>query len=162
MIHPGQLAQYVVIPVLEEMGMMSPAAYELVMYTGMQESRFTYLHQLSGGPALGFFQMEPATHADIWENHIEFNDRSMNAVVKVCGCDEMMPHEMLIYDLRYATAMCRLHYWRRPEALPEAGNLDQMAAYWKQFYNTHLGHGTVDQFVAHAKELRKHIDFGGG
>jgi len=32
--------------------------------------------------------------------------------------------------------------------LPQAGDLAAMAAYWKKFYNTPLGAGKPEQFVA--------------
>lgn len=53
---------YVVRPVLRVMSAWSQPAEDLVMGTAAQESRLTYLRQLGGGPALGLWQMEPATH----------------------------------------------------------------------------------------------------
>jgi len=58
----GQLRMYVVRPVLRVMSAWSQPAEDLVMGTAAQESRLTYLRQLGGGPALGLWQMEPATH----------------------------------------------------------------------------------------------------
>ena len=46
----------------------------------------------------------------------------------------------------YAAAMCRLHYRRVPAPLPQLGDPDAVAAYWKQHYNTALGAGTPEQF----------------
>lgn len=54
----------------------------------------------------------------------------------------------LITDLAYATAMARLVYYRRPEPLPEAHDLDGLARYWKAHFNTDLGAGTVEGFLS--------------
>ncbi len=60
----------------------------------------------------------------------------------------------LVTDLAYATAMCRVHYWRRPEPLPNAGDPEGMGEYWKQHYNSPLGKGTVERF---AWRYRKYV-----
>jgi len=39
---------------------------------------------------------------------------------------------------------CRLHYWRVPRSIPKT--LDEQAAYWKNWYNTAKGAGTVEHF----------------
>ena len=36
---------------------------------------------------------------------------------------------------------------RQPEALPEAGDIEGQAAFWKQHYNTPLGAGTVSKYA---------------
>ena len=53
----------------------------------------------------------------------------------------------MIGNLYYAAAMARVHYLRRPEALPPAGDVEALGQYWKNFYNTFLGKGTVEEFV---------------
>lgn len=54
----------------------------------------------------------------------------------------------LITNLAYATAMARVFYRRVKEALPAADDLDGMGRYWKKYYNTPLGRGTVEEFKA--------------
>ncbi len=48
--------------------------------------------------------------------------------------------------LPYATAMCRIHYLRVKEPLPDIHPVT-MGSYWKKYYNTELGKGTVEEFV---------------
>ena len=55
--------------------------------------------------------------------------------------------ERLIWDLRYAAIMCRIHYRRIKAALPDGDDVWALAHYWKDRYNTHLGAGTVQEFV---------------
>ena len=60
----------------------------------------------------------------------------------------------------YGAAVCRLCYYRKPDALPEAGDIEGQALFWK--YNTVFGKGTVSKYVDKVDfktlaTLRKHI-----
>ena len=55
--------------------------------------------------------------------------------------------ENLATNLMYGAAVCRLCYYRKPDALPEAGDIEGQGQYWKQHYNTPLGKGTVTKYV---------------
>ena len=55
--------------------------------------------------------------------------------------------ENLATNLMYGAAVCRLCYYRKSDALPEAGDIKGQAAFWKQHYNTPLGNGTVTKYV---------------
>jgi hypothetical protein len=122
--------------------MYSLAAEELLLGTACQESQLRYVVQLAGGPALGLFQMEPATHDDIWDNFMAYQPRVLQARIV------RLKAQRMIGNLWYAAAMCRLHYYRVREPIPEVGDLDAQASYWKRHYNTHLGAGTVDEYKA--------------
>jgi len=61
-------------------------------------------------------------------------------------------HSQLVHNLAYATAIARVIYWRRPEALPEAAA--GLAKYWKDHYNTHLGAGKEKDFI---RKLTPHL-----
>ena len=56
--------------------------------------------------------------------------------------------ENLSINLMYGAAVCRLCYYRQPEALPEAGDLEGQAAFWKQHYYTPVGAGTVSKYIS--------------
>jgi hypothetical protein len=140
-----QFRQYILQPALKEIGLYSLAAEELLLGTALQESRLTYLKQLGGGPAVGVFQMEPATHDDIYDNYLEYNSRLKEQVQYLAI--ESSSQEM-VGNLFYAAAMCRVHYYRVSEALPDAGDTVTQAAYWKEYYNTPLGAGTAEEYLA--------------
>lgn len=152
--NPDHLYNYVIEPTLRHIGLFSEAAAELVLGTALQESNGDYLKQIGGGPAVGIYQMEPATYDDIWKNYLVYKPILTREILSLelprfaKGASEM------IGNLYYATAMCRVHYYRRPEALPPAGNVKKQAAYWKAHYNTRLGHGTIDQYINNWKRLR--------
>jgi hypothetical protein len=117
-----------------------------------------YLHQIKG-PALGIYQIEPLTHFDIWSNYLKYRADLRDKVLGMVPArnlrhDSAMgidygDDSMLITDMSYATVMARLIYLRAPAPLPQADDLQGLAAYWKKFYNTPLGAGTEQQFLAH-------------
>ena len=59
----------------------------------------------------------------------------------------------LATDLAYACAMARIHYLRKPEPLPAHDDIEGLARYWKEHYNTFLGKGTVEEFVHNYRRL---------
>lgn len=148
MLNPTHVKQYVVEPALAALGPRyhSPAAVQLLMGTAIQESNLTFLHQLGGGPAIGLFQMEPATHEDIWTNFLAYRDNLASKILKGDIALTAKPEEMA-WNLRYAAVMCRVHYFRRPEALPDFNDIHGQAAMWKQHYNSYLGAGTEEEYL---------------
>lgn len=143
MIDLDQFRDYVVEPALEDLGLMSAAASELVLGTALQESHLTYIKQLGEGPALGVCQMEPNTHDDIWKNFLSYRNVLSDAVLDIGGPE---PQE-LIWNLKYSVAMCRVHYRRVRSPLPQAGDVAGQAQYWKTYYNTELGKGTTQEYI---------------
>ena len=63
--------------------------------------------------------------------------------------------ENLATNLMYGAAVCRLCYYRKPDALPAAGDIEGQAAFWKQHYNTLLGAGTVSKHVYKDQQVLK-------
>lgn len=144
MLDVGQFRELIVVPALEVLEAHSLAAEELVLGTGIQESRLKYLRQIGGGPAVGLYQMEPATHDDIWDNFLRHKESLRRKL------ESLSKHRVAIAmasDLWYATAMCRIHYLRKSAPLPPEGDLAAQAAYWKQHYNTPAGAGTTEEYI---------------
>ncbi len=122
----------------------SPAAVNLIRGTIATESdNGQYIRQING-PALGICQMEPTTFLDILHNYLEYNPDLMRAVLQVSNVRALTP-STLLYNNKLAIIFCRLHYLRVPAALPVT--IEGMSAYWKIYYNTHLGRGSVSQFI---------------
>lgn len=144
----GKLAQLPSQPSINR-----PEAVELLMGTCAQESHLgKYRRQLGGGPALGIFQMEPATFRDIRDNYLAYHEDLRNKIMEISGVSALEPEDLVEND-RLAVCMARAHYSRVREAIP--ASLDGWARYWKQYYNTPLGKGTVEEFVANYKNLVK-------
>lgn len=144
---PAQLRQLIIEPVLEDMGgrLNSPAAVRLLMGTAAVETRCGHWLRQVRGPALGIYQMEPATHKDVraWI----YRERELRMALHRAVRGELPTEALLVQHLGYATAMARLFYWRVPYPLPDAEDLPGLARYWKAHWNTPLGAGTEQQFI---------------
>lgn len=124
-------------------------AEELLLFTAVHESGgLRFRRQLSGGPALGLYQMEPATHDDIWMHFLSSRPELDGAMREMfTPADGSLDASLLEIDDGYATAMARVHYLRARQVLPPAGSPDAQAAYWKRNYNTTAGRGTIAAFL---------------
>lgn len=146
-----QFARFVVGPTLKHMGLDSLAARRLVVGTMLAESLGQFLDQVTRpgdvtiGPAFGLYQIEAATFRDLRNNYLHYQP-TLTARLQALEAEAPEPLLQLVTNLAYATAICRLIYYRRPEALPAADDLDAIATYWKRFYNTVLGTGTIAGF----------------
>src|SRR5687767_12554256 len=141
-----QLRDLVVRPTLAELGLPGgEVAERLVMGTAAQESGLRYLKQVGGGPALGLWQMEPATFADLWKRM----PVRVRLEVQELGQDE----RDLVGNLPFACAMCRVHYYLRPFKMPATADTGLLAAIWKKHYNSYLGAGKVEEFMQNYERL---------
>ena len=150
MLDVKQFRSLVVDPALKAVDMYSEAASRLLVGTALVESNLTYLKQIKG-PALGLFQMEPATYHD----HVTWLLASPSRRHIAELLNPLRP-EKLIWDLQFAAILCRVHYLRVPAPLPAADDIDGLAQYWKDHYNTRRGKGRPEEFV------RRYREFGGG
>ena len=145
---PEEFLTTVIRPTLIEIGLHSAVAEQLLLGTAMQESDLVHRHQMGNGPARSFFQMEPATHNDIWQNFLKFRKELADKIANLLTSPTADKIKELENNDRYACAMARVHYLRVPEALPAADDIEAIANYWKNHYNTLLGAGTAAQFIA--------------
>lgn len=134
---------------LYEIGLHSEDAVNLLMGTAAQESRLGYYIKQIKGPALGVFQMEPATFDDIVKNYLTYKDSlfvriSTNSKIRYASSDQLQ------FNLKLAICFARIHYLRVPEPLPTT--IEGYAAYWKKHYNTYLGAGTEEEFIQNYKK----------
>lgn len=120
----------------------SKSAVNLILGTIAQESRFgTYLYQLGGGPAIGIIQMEQETFN--WIKNLYL--RKYPELLRI-------HFEDLAWNLKAAIIFCRLRYRPIPARLPDFDDLEGLAKYWKQYYNTISGKGTVQEFINNYKK----------
>ena len=133
----SQIKSRAIAPALDRIGLGGAAAVNLITGTGLVESGYRVTQQIGGGPALGWFQMEPATHDDCWENFLKYRPELAEKIRGLIYGLNPVSH-MLRNNAAYAVAMCRVKYLRVSEPLPDA-NAAAMAAYHKKYYNTPLG-----------------------
>ncbi|MFN3827776.1 MAG: hypothetical protein ACK4NR_09155 [Micavibrio sp.] len=152
----------IIVPALVAIDSYSKAAERLVLATGLAESGYLHVRQVARykpgggvaayGPARGYFQMEPATHDDLWANYLGATRRAnlLEGLRKIT--DHPGDPEEMVRNPQYAAAMCRIFYLRIRAPLPAENDLRGMAEYWKRYYNTRLGKGTVEGFMEKAAE----------
>jgi len=148
MLNVNDIRRYVIRPVLSHLSLYSEVAEELLVGTISQESRGgTYLHQING-VALGIYQIEPATHVDVFDNYLNYRPQLKERVLYFGDFSDAS----LLGNLHYATAIARIIYLRAPEPLPETPEPQLLAQYYKRYYNTSHGKATVEDFIKNYEE----------
>lgn len=149
-----QFHHYIVTAALQAAGLYSEDAARLVTATALAESGLRWVDQVTKGverpgPAYGLFQMEALTYHDHWDRFLIYKP-DLSARIERMMIPGLKGLDQLHGNHYFAAVMCRVHYLRKPEPLPSGGDLRAMGAYWKKYYNTAAGKGTVDGFAAKA------------
>jgi hypothetical protein len=148
-----QLRDLIVRPVLAYLGLPGGTVAErLVLGTAAHESGYRYVKQVGGGPALSLWQIEPATARDALGRVPEEILEKLHALAiflpKLSGDN---PAEQIIGELPgnlyLGPAMARAIYFLKPFEMPEKATAEDLAALWKQHWNTPRGAGRPEQFV---------------
>ena len=133
----------------------SDDALALVVRTGMAESGYRALKGYGeGNPAIGFWQIEPATMNDMITNYIKYRSHYKKNLISLgmnFGKDKIIS---VMSNMAIQAALCRLHYRRDKDPIPSWDDLEAQGKYWKKVYNTFEGRGTVDHFVEANKDVR--------
>jgi hypothetical protein len=140
----SQLKQLIIVPTLALLPpiLNSLAAINLLAGIALVESSDQYLAQLGGGPAIGLWEMEPATYNDCFSNFLDFpQNATLKAIILslMLGVKSLNPTQEMAGNLYLACAMARVKLYRAPAPLPSATDAMGMAQYHKQWYNTSLG-----------------------
>ena len=136
----------IIVWALKEMDLYSLEAADLVYKTGMAETGYRHLKQMGGGPAIGFWQVEPATLIDILDNYVKYRPKLLEGL-KSLGYSPDDIETRVMSNIALQAVFCRLKYKRDKYALPLIGDLQGQARYWKRVYNTNLGKGTIQHFM---------------
>lgn len=161
-----QLNDCIIKPTLEYMGgnYNSEEARFLLLCTAAIESDCGHFIKQVNGPALGIWQMEPATEHDIWKNCDALSYGDFGKLIECLVVDHKSVHgtkdihnKDLVTSPMYACSMARLKYSMDPHALPKynggtALDLDMFYRYYKRVYNTHLGASTFQKWLAKIEE----------
>ena len=147
-----------IAPTLEKIGLYSDTALNLVTGTGLVESGYRVTVQSGGGPALGWFQMEPVTHDDIWRNYLVYRKGLSQKILSLlpenlspASSKFHPPSSCLIYPA-YAAAMCRMKYLRVPAPLPP-NDAKSLSLYHKRYYNTMQGKANATKNIPLFQEV---------
>lgn len=151
-----QFRKYIIQAALIPIRLHSASIENILVATKNKESgRGKYLVQLNApvSGAKGIYQVESLTHRDvkIWLTN-RFNKDLIDRILKLCYLSELPPDDALIYNLRYATIIARLVYYRAKPPLPEAHDAEGCCNYYLKFYNTPLGKSTMENSIEFFKE----------
>lgn len=137
------------IPALVELHPVIPNesnAIKQLLGTFAVESDFgTNWIQLKNGPAKNPFGIERATFDDEMRY---LKDRQPELLHKIIESSNLLVgpnYEDLTFNIRLAIQFCRVKYFMVQEAIPSS--LAAQAAYWKKYYNTTAGRGTVEDYI---------------
>lgn len=150
----------IIRPTLLHLKLWSPSAEELLLGIAAQETHLGALgrRQRGGGPALGLWQMEGGSLADgqrqeggthrlTWRWVRRHRPSLGFAILDLI--EPAQPHpELLVKSDQYACAMARALCLSIPGPLPDPHNVLAQAVWWKRWWNTEKGKGTVEQYLS--------------
>ena len=140
------------VPVIMYLGIDKPGDHDdllgcpeanaaaLLTATGLFESGFNTSFQ-TNGPALGWFQMEPATHDDLIVCELRTRGRLDGKVRALAGPVACRASALLAVNQHYGAAMARVKYLHSKAPIPPWNDAPAVASYWKDHYNTGAGAG---------------------
>lgn len=147
MIKLDQLIDHVIIPTIRELdldkGRLDLPCSQLVVTSAIESNLGSYLKQVPNGPALSIYQMEPATYCDIWENWLKYRPDIRMRVLSICGYASVPDESRLVTDLKLATIMARLHYYRVKKPLPTS--IEEQIEYYYQYWGPNKEKTTLDE-----------------
>ena len=136
----------------------SSEAVNLVLATGIVESRYEYIKQMGDGPARSFWQVEPTTAVDTLAHFLVHRSSLMQKCAEATlvdlkywqTYDENVWAEILEKNIAAGIVHARLKYWRVPKKMPNS--LEGQADYWKKYYNSESGAGSPEHFIELVKK----------
>jgi hypothetical protein len=142
----SEFRDYIIKPTLMALELYSASAENLIIGTGLIESNFDHLTQMKGGVARGVFQCEKITYTDV-VSYIKRDKRLHEKILSTCFIEYLPPdYSFLIWHLRLAVCICRAHYLRIKENLPQYDDAYGLAKYHKTYYNG-PGKTNIDESV---------------
>lgn len=145
---------FVVRPALAALNLGGGVVAErLVLGTMAQESRFTSINQITSGapklgPGIGVCQCEAWVLEDVLTRLQDKNPAAAKSLHGLAGDAPQGLAMKLASNAGFAAGVCRAHYWLIPAALPATPDPVLLGQWWKTWYNTATGKGTVADFVA--------------
>lgn len=152
--NPEQLKKYIE-SVLEEVpreGFASQISVYLLLLTSATESNCGEYIRQTNGPAMGIFQNEPDTEKLVWKWALENDTYLFKKLMSSCT-GKIFGGSDLAGNLRYQILLSRINYWAWPQSLPDVktppddDGIRKLAEYWKKYWNTEKGKGTIPKAI---------------
>lgn len=125
-------------------------ATAMLLETAAQETHLgRFLDPTPNGAGRGLCQIDEIAFQDVIART---RDVDVYVVQKYFGVDVRgIEHRHLDYSPLLSFVLCRLFYKLIPEPFPL--DLPGRASYWKRHYNTHMGKGTVGEYIKNAQRF---------
>ena len=128
----------------------SNAAVDLVLATGIVESRYEYIRQMGDGPARSFWQVEPSSAVDNLIHYLKHRPKLMAKCAEATlvdlkhwqTYDEKLWEEILEKNIAAGIVHARIKYWRVPKKMPNT--IEGQADYWKSIIIQKAGKVTLN------------------
>lgn len=150
MFNAKQFRNVVVNPSLNLINLWSQEAEDLLVMVMAHESNGGEFLVQKDGPALGIYQMEPATFNSIWSKTLYSGDDKYKIIASkimlACNFIKAPDASEMVTNLRFATMMARIFFLRNREPIPT--DLDMMSVYAKKYWNTEHGKASAQNYLA--------------
>lgn len=149
-----QVKKYWVEPALEYFPpkLLTPNRTQFMVAIGLVESGYNYVAQVPDAEALGFWQMENFTFHDCIDNFLSYESQFSEGWTNLQNTHTIL-YSALAYDCVLACYMTAIKIYRAPPELPAYNDIEGMAKYWKTYYNTSEGAGTIERAVQVMQEV---------
>lgn len=129
------LRQYVIAKALTHLGDWSPAAENLLLGTAAQETGLGLF--LRRGSGLGIYNLSSQVHRAVWDRYLIDHPELASRTRGLAGQHSFLenPHDELIGNLRYATAIAWHVYRRNGQSLPRADDPEELACHWQKYFH---------------------------
>lgn len=121
----------------------SESAINLLTMIALHESGNLLYVKQKRGPALSLWQMEEPAFSDVRRyvgmREERFNGDLVSEVLK-------RPFQWLNFDQVFACRCARVYLMMKPEQLPPPDDIEQLAIYAKEYWNTHKGKAKVSDY----------------
>ncbi|MAR89939.1 MAG: hypothetical protein SV765_01560 [Pseudomonadota bacterium] len=129
-----EFLEFVIQPTLQQLGVDSPAAEQLLLATACHQSEMG--HHLQRSEGIGIYGITPAMHQSVWDDYLA-QDCDMASLVRGMASQHEFPkspHSELATNLRYATAIAWMIYLQRGLELDDHQHrtTEEMAEAWQK------------------------------
>ncbi len=133
-------------------GKYGTATYMLVE-TAIAETGLGQIEDKTVGAGMGITQFDEFPFDDLKKRSLDKRDK----IYQNLGVDiSLVEWDDLRYNPFLGLLFARLQYLPLKESIPET--IEERAAYWKQYYNTPKGKGTVEHYLEMNKKFGIKID----
>ncbi len=134
---PDILSAKIVRPTLLAIDLYSQEAEHLVLATAMMERSL----KTNKVDDTGIFSICQSMHNDLWTNFLDYKSGIVRQLCNVTNLDlrkiTLNERFKLVRDNDYyATAICRLIYFRVPKSIPLMSDKEALAMYWLTYFHS--------------------------